>query len=400
MVVHISPGRRGVIVLNIPRDTQVPYYACPAGRGAGQVWPGQEAVPGALERINAVLAAGGPSCLWTTIEQQTGIRISHFIGIGLSGFVNVVDDLGGVNVCVPFTVDDPASGLQLAAGEHHIGGVQALAFWRTREGIGTGSDLQRIQRDQYLLAQVLRGTLSAGLLSSPPRLLTVIRDAARAMTTDTGLTPARLLQIAASLRQVPSRDVQFVTAPSMFYPPDPAEVEFEQPEAAALFSAIARDSRLPRPASTSGAARVAEARPSQVRVRVLNGSGAPGIAGQAAAALASRGFDVTGTGNAASFAHASSEIEYPSAAVLPAVRALENQLPAATIRRVRGLAAGTVSLIVGSSFTTLAARPSPASAAGGAKAAGQLAEADGGITGSASCTSDAGAFAGPLSPGG
>src|SRR6202035_359711 len=70
-------------------------------------------------------------------------------------------------------------------------------------------------------------------------------DAARSMTTDAGLTPSDMLQIAESLRGVSSQDVQFVTAPNAPYPPDPDEVEFQQPRADALFSAIAHDSRLP-----------------------------------------------------------------------------------------------------------------------------------------------------------
>jgi LCP family protein required for cell wall assembly len=406
MIVHIAAGRSGVTVLDIPRDTQVPYYACAPGHAAGQRWAGQLADPDALERINAVLAAGGPSCLWRTVEQQTGIHIDHFIGLGLSGFVNVIDDLGGVSVCVPFTVNDPVSGLKLRAGEHHIGGVQALAFWRTREGIGTGSDLQRIRRDQYLLAQVLHGILRSGLLSSPSKMVSVVSDAARAMTTDTGLTASDMLHIAASLRGLTSRDVQFVTAPNSPYPPDANEVEFQQPQADELFSAIAHDSRLPpassgnAPATTTGQAGVPDATPSRIGVQVLNGSGIPGVAAQVSAALASRGFAVDGTGDAATFSHVKSVIEYGSPASLPVVRKLKAQLAAVTAVRDSGLARGTIILIVGSSFRALAPKRLSSSAHSSGKSLTRLAESDGGITGSASCTSDADAFAGPLSPGG
>ena len=104
------------------------------------------------------------------------------------GFVKVVDDLGGVNVCVPFNVDNLVSGLNLPAGEHHIDGIEALAFWRTREDIGNGSDLERIQRDQFMSAQVVKGVLNSGLLSNPLRLLNVVSDAAASMTTDSGMS--------------------------------------------------------------------------------------------------------------------------------------------------------------------------------------------------------------------
>ena len=242
MIVHISPGRHLVTVVNIPRDTVVPVYAC----AKGPDWPGQQADPGAIEQIDNTLSYGGPSCLWKTVEQQTGIRLDHFIELGYPGLVNVVNDIGGVNVCVPVAVDDSDSGLRLSPGEHHINGVTFLEFWRTREKTGDGSDLERIQRDDYLLAQTLKQVLQAGLLSSPTRLLRVVSDAASAMTTDTGLSQSDLLQIAESLHGLSAGDYQFIEASNVLYPPNPNWVEFEQPRAGALFSAIAHDTTLPQ----------------------------------------------------------------------------------------------------------------------------------------------------------
>ena len=243
MIVHLSPGRHLVTVMSIPRDTMVPMYQCAAGPG----YPGQQANPNGFVQINSLLAAGGPVCLWETVEQTTGIFISHFIGIGMLGFVKVVDDLGGVNVCVPFNVNDPVSGLTLPSGEDHIDGVQALAFWRTREDIGTGSDLERIQRDQFMSAQVVKGVLDSGLLSNPLRLLSVVTDAAASMTTDSGMTVSDLVGIAESLRNVSSKNVQFITAPNQAWPPDPtARVQFAQPQAGEVFSAIAHDVTVPK----------------------------------------------------------------------------------------------------------------------------------------------------------
>src|SRR5580704_16480049 len=137
------------------------------------------------------------------------------------GFVKVVNDIGGVNASVPFNVNNSVSGLNLTMGEHHITGVQALAFWRTREDLGTGSDLQRIQRDQFVSAQVVKGVLSSGLLSNPFRLLSVVTDAAAAMTTDSGMTVSDLVGIAESVRGLPSKNVQFITAPNEAWPADP-----------------------------------------------------------------------------------------------------------------------------------------------------------------------------------
>src|ERR1022692_1013508 len=152
LLAHFSPGRKKVTVLSIPRDTMVPLYACAAGTGL----PGQQADPAAFERINATLQAGGPECVRETVEQQTGIRIDKIILLTFAGFEKVINDIGGVNVCLPFAIHNTitvsgGSGLDLKAGRHHIDGRVALEFWRTRENVADGSDTARIARDQYLM---------------------------------------------------------------------------------------------------------------------------------------------------------------------------------------------------------------------------------------------------------
>src|SRR5271165_5551191 len=419
MLVHISPGRHRVTVMSIPRDTMVPVYQCDSGPG----YAGQQANPAGAVQINSLLQIGGPTCLWKTVEQVTGIRIDHFIGIGMLGFVKVVDDLGGVNVCVPFNVNDPVSGLNLNSGEHHINGIQALAFWRTREDIGNGSDLERIQRDQFMSAQVVKGVLHSGLLSSPIRLLNVVTDAAASMTTDAGMTVSDLLQIGESFRNLSGKNVQFVTAPNQPWTPNPNRVQFLQPQASQVFAAIARDMTVPRVSTTpvptsSGGAQVLTTSPGNVKVEVLNGSGVAHIASEAATGLTSRGFDVTGTGDAPNFAYTNSVIEYSSTADMAAVNTLKKELTNVTSLRVASLTPGTVDLILGSDFTGLA--PAPAaqvtprasatptaqqasagaspSASASSSGVASLAWSNGGITAAAACTADSSAFAGPLNP--
>jgi LCP family protein required for cell wall assembly len=424
MVVHISPGRHQVTVVSIPRDTMVPQYECDSGPG----YTGQQADPNSEVMINSLLQIGGPTCLWKTVEQQTGIRINHFIGIGMLGFVKVIDDLGGVNVCVPYNVNDPVSGLDLKSGEQHITGIQALAFWRTREDIGTGSDLERIQRDQFMSAQVVKGVLSSDLLSNPIRLLSVITDAAASMTTDSGMTVSDLVQIAESFHDLSSNNVQFITAPSEPWAQNPDRIQFEQPQAGQVFSAIAHDVTVPKvsgtPAPAAGGAQVlTTTSPSKVKVEVLNGSGVASVASQTAAGLTSLGFDVTGTGDAPTYAYTKSVIEYPSSADIGAVNTLKKELSDVTALQDASLTPGTVELILGSDFTGLtpassvtqptptpapsvspsaspSVSPSGASPSASSSSSGiaDLAQSNGGITAAAACASDGSAFAGPLSP--
>jgi LCP family protein required for cell wall assembly len=350
MLVHISPGRHFLTEMSIPRDTMVPYYQCDSGGG----YPGQQADPNDYERINAVLAAGGPSCLWKTVEQQTGVRVDHFVEIGMAGFVNVVNDLGGVNVCVPFAVNDLVSGLDVPAGEQHINGVTALAFWRTREDIGEGSDLQRIQRDQFMSAQIVKGVIGGGLLSNPLKLLQVASDLAPNLTVDSGMSTSDLVSLGESLRGLASKDVQFVTAPVATWPADPNEVEFAQPAADTMFAAIARDASIP--------ASVATATPSP----------------SASASLPA--LDVT-----------------PSAS--PEATGTSAVAQGAGAGKSGASSTPTPTLSPGATGTAGAGGVAPSSSpSGSASGIQSLATDNDGITGAAACTSDAGAFMGPNSP--
>lgn len=404
IVLHIAPDGRNVIVLSIPRDSVVPILACPPATGAG----GQLAQPGQVEQINATFAAGGPGCLWKTIEHETHLHLDHFIELNFVGFEHVINDLGGVSICLPFAISDPLSRLRLSAGRHHVGGAEALAFWRARY-IGEGSDLQRIRRDQYLMASILQGAERKNLLSSPARILSVITDAARSMTTDSGLSLSAMISIVESLRSLPPGAVQFIELPTVAYGPNPNWVEWPASDSG-LFQAIAHD-RVVHPAVLRMAARLdrGQANPATaaVRVQVLSGSGVAGIAQAAASELAGKGFHVAGTGNAAAFRYETTVIGYPTAADRTAAATIKTILGGGELRQNRALAASTIQVIVGAAF-----RPPGSAIARGSAAASAaptmttslpttafsprgLARQYGGITGSANVCHDSTAFAGP-----
>jgi LCP family protein required for cell wall assembly len=398
MVLHISPGGAGATVMSIPRDSMVPVEECAPSDGT----PGQQAAPGEFERINSTLAYGGPACTFKVVEDQTGIHLDHFIELDFTGFENVVNDLGGVNVCLPFGVDDSMSGLNLPAGVHHINGAQALSFWRTREDLGTGSDLQRIQRDQYLMAALVQGMMHSGLLHSPSKVFNVVRDATDAMTTDTGLDENAMLQLADSLHGLSAKNVQFVTVPNIPYPYDPtAELSWEQPQASQLFSAIQDDVKLPSATpAPSAAPPQLDVAPSQVNVEVENGSGVAGIASQAGGSLSSLGFNVVGTGDASNFSYTASVIEYAGASDLPAVNTLKAQVPGAQTMQDSSLTPGTIQLIVGSNFSGLSSSSSssPAPSSSPSPSVAGVAASDGAVPATVGICNDQGAFNGPDSP--
>ena len=242
LILHLSPGLRRAVVLSIPRDSVVPVLGCPRQQGS----PGQAAQPGQVEQINETFSNGGPGCLWKTIEHTTHIRLDHFAELNFTGFEHVINDLGGVRICLPFPINDSRSKLHLSAGIHHVGGAEALAYWRVRY-IGVGSDLERIQRDQFLMASVAQKVKHTGLLSDPAKIFRIVRDVAESLTTDSGLRQSDMIALVQRLRTMPLRGVHFVQVPVVTYVPNPNWVQWSD-QASTLFSAIAHDRKLPRSA--------------------------------------------------------------------------------------------------------------------------------------------------------
>ncbi len=403
MLLHIAPGHTRADIISFPRDSMVPVLAC---SNDGQGHTGQSAQPGEVERLNATFSAGGAPCLWKTLEQETGIRIQHFVEVNFSGFQSIVNDVGGVPVCLPFAIDNPQSRLHLSAGKHVVNGAQALAFVRLRENIGEGSDTQRIQRQQYFLAAVMQKLKATNLLAQPSRIFSVVRDAAKSLTTDSGLDVPTMLRIADSMKSLSSSSVQLVTVPVVPYVGDPtAELSWEQPQADRMFRAIEADRSLPAngkaaaKGKTHGQAATAAptVSPAAVHVQVLNGSGVSGVAGTTATALAAKGFTVTGTGSAANYSYTSSVIQYSSAAQLPEVNTLKARLGSVVVQKDTALGPGSLTLILGSTFTGLSTAKDPGTKSP-AKSLGHLAKSYGGITASTNICQDSAAFAGPDTP--
>jgi LCP family protein required for cell wall assembly len=394
MLLHISPGHHDVTVMSIPRETVVPVIGCKPSGGT----PGQTAEPGVVELINAALNNGGPACTWKTFDSVTNIHVDHFVELDFTGFEKIIDDLGGVKVCLPFSVDDSMSGLDLSKGEHHITGAQALAFWRTREDLGFGSDTQRIQRDQFLMVAIVQGIEHSGLLDSPSKIPGIVSDAADAMTTDTGMDQNAMLQIAESMHGLSTSSVQFVTAPNVPWPSNENDIEFEQPQSEELFTAIAHDNTVPKASKAPAegktkkpatAVAAATTMPSNVSVEVLNGTDVHLLATTAGTSLTGRGFKVVGTADATSQDHTKSVIEYATAADLPAANTLADQLSDVELVKDPSVTPGTVTLILGSTFTGLSTPHSSGSSIA------SIAAADQGITGDTNICEDQAAFAGP-----
>ena len=386
MLMHISPHRNGVTMISFPRDSMVPQIAC---KGDNQGHPGQQA-GNTPEMLNATFNSGGAPCLWKTLESLIGVHIDHFVQLDFTGFQTMVNAVGGVNVCLPVAVNDPASKLNLGAGVHHVNGTQALAFVRERH-IGEGSDLQRIQRQQFFMAALAKEALSSNVLGDPAKLYALANAVTRSLTADTQLSVSNMVQIAQSMHATTAGAVRFLAVPTVQDPNNSSRVDFDPTAAPQLFDAIKYDQTVARPAAKKKTAKKAKdkpsaplPKPSKVAVQVLNGSTVGGLAAQTGSQLSQQGYDVVGTGNAQASA-ATTVIQYASPRDLPAAQTLRGALAGAQLQQVSSLQPGTVDLVIGNGFH-------------GLKPASDLTKQYGGITGNANICKDSAAFAGPDQP--
>ena len=223
MLLHMpSNGTRPTLV-SIPRDS---YVQIP-GNG--------------YNKINAAYAIGGPKLLIQTVQNATGLHIDHYMGIGFGGLVDVVNDVGGVTLCLPGPMKDPKAGLDLKKGCQTLNGGQALSFVRTREfPLG---DLQREEDQRALLKSLLSKMTSAGTLINPFAAIPAASGAASSLTVVQGTNLSQLFSVAFALRNpVPTR----VPFGGFANTSAGSAVEWNVPEAKLFFHDLATDTPLPK----------------------------------------------------------------------------------------------------------------------------------------------------------
>jgi LCP family protein required for cell wall assembly len=111
----------------------------------------------------------GREALIKTVAELTGVTVDHYAEIGLLGFALITDALGGVDVCLKDAVYEPLSGADFPAGWQKLNGPQALSFVRQRHDLPRG-DLDRVVRQQVVMASLAHQVISSKTLSSPATL--------------------------------------------------------------------------------------------------------------------------------------------------------------------------------------------------------------------------------------
>ena len=223
MLLHMGGGRP--VLISIPRDSYVD-------------------IPGhGRNKINAALAYGGASLLIQTVENVTGLKIDHYMGIGFGGLVAVVNQIGGVRICLKTAIHDSYSGVNLSAGCHNLNGDQALAFVRDRHSFAT-EDLQRIQDQREFLSALLTKATSPGVYLDPFTALPFGSTAASSMSVDTGTSLLDLVHAASALRDPQTGTVPI--ASNNYYTSAGDSVLWNKTRATELFNALKNDSAIPQ----------------------------------------------------------------------------------------------------------------------------------------------------------
>ena len=242
MVLHISADHQHATVVSIPRDLLVNIPACPRPKG-GMAGPVTNAM------FNTTLSRGGLGCTVLATEKLTGLDIQYAAEISFDGVIEMSNAVGGVTVCLATNLKDKYVGLNLSAGEQTIEGATALAFLRSRHGVGDGSDLGRISDQQLFMSSLMRKLTSAGVLGNPLTLYSLANAAVNNMQlSDTLTAPTTMVAIALALKDINLNNVVFVEWPTKSNPAYPGRVVAQQPADNILASALDAD----RPVQLAG----------------------------------------------------------------------------------------------------------------------------------------------------
>lgn len=239
LLLHISADRQEAYGVSLPRDALVTRPECMGEDG--RTIPGEE-----LAMFNNAFALGGAACTIQTVEQTTGVLVDHYVTVDFNGFVDMVDAVGGVEVCIPKDVSDPAHNIYFEAGTQTLEGRQALNYVRERYVLSANSDIGRMRRQQAFLASMVNKVVSAGTLARPDRVYSFLRAATASITVDEELGSINdLVDLALQFRDTGLGDIQFVTVPNEPYAPDPNRLVWTD-KADKLWKRIAKDKPLSR----------------------------------------------------------------------------------------------------------------------------------------------------------
>lgn len=216
MVGQISADRKWINLVSIPRDSLVDTPQCVTPNGTvearhnamfNSIFANAYAVGGDL--------ASAASCTVNAVNALTGLNIQNFVVADFQGLRDMVDAVGGVDICVPVDTKDSYTSLDLRKGLHHMDGTTATQYARMRHGTGTdGSDTMRTTRQQYLIKALLSQAMSKNILTQSDQLYQLAKAALQSLDISQGLANTSVLAgLAMSLKDMDTSRLYTQTVP-------------------------------------------------------------------------------------------------------------------------------------------------------------------------------------------
>lgn len=190
LLVHEAPNGKTAMI-SLPRDT----YAKIPGKG--------------YAKLNAAFSWGGAPLLVRSVENLTGLKVNHYIQVGMSGVAKIVDALGGVNLCWDQSFNDRLTGLAWQAGCHESDGNTALSFSRMRYSDPLG-DIGRTRRQRLVIAAVLKKSLSSAVIFSPSKQVLLADAGASTLSVDRDLSTWDIVRLVLAMKKATTEGMQGV----------------------------------------------------------------------------------------------------------------------------------------------------------------------------------------------
>lgn len=229
MLVHIPSGGGDPAMISLPRDS---YVSIP---GHGKT------------KLNSAFSFGGPQLLAQTVEQATGVHIDHYAEIGFGGFADLVDAVGGVEMCLDKPMKDEMANIDLPAGCQTLEGPNALGFVRARYSLA-GGDLERAENQRKLLGALVKQATSPTTLFNPFRLFPLASGASKTFLVDDGDHLWHLASLALALGDISGGNGVTTSVPFGRFGRDASGgsvIVWDSDGASRMFDAIANDRPIP-----------------------------------------------------------------------------------------------------------------------------------------------------------
>jgi LCP family protein required for cell wall assembly len=231
ILVHVPGGGGKKVMVSIPRDSYVPI----PGHGSS--------------KINAAFSYGGPKLLVETVERATGVRIDGYLEIGFGGFAKLVDSMGGVDICVPFDMNDHKAHINLKKGCQTLDGKNALGFVRARYSDPRG-DIGRAQRQRQFLGAIMHEMATPSTVLIPTRWWPTAHNAVAGLRVGEDTSVWDAYRIVSAMRGVSSQDTLSLVVPiqdTNYQTNAGSSVKWDSARARELFTMLARDTPITTP---------------------------------------------------------------------------------------------------------------------------------------------------------